>query len=103
VTLWVPHILLAEDEQHLAMGISDNLIAEGYAVTVVADGTDALRTMSRGGFDLLILDVMLPGEDGYSVCRALRQAQDTTPILFLTAKNSATERVHGLTIGADDY
>ena len=103
MTALAPHILLAEDEQHLAMGISDNLVAEGYAVTVVADGAEALRTMSQGGFDLLILDVMLPGEDGYSVCRALRQAQDTTPILFLTAKNSATERVHGLTIGADDY
>jgi len=103
VTALVPHILLAEDERHLAMGISDNLVAEGYLVTVVTDGTDALRAMTKGGFDLLILDVMLPGQDGYGVCRALRQAQDTTPILFLTAKNSADERVHGLTIGADDY
>jgi two-component system alkaline phosphatase synthesis response regulator PhoP len=97
------HILLVEDEQHLAMGISDNLEAEGHRVTLVTDGPSAVDHMARGGVDLVVLDVMLPGEDGYSVCRRLRAAGDTTPILFLTAKNSTQERVHGLTIGGDDY
>lgn len=97
------HVLLAEDERHLAMGIIDNLEAEGYRATAVGDGPGALERMARGGVDLLILDVMLPGADGYSVCRTLRLRGDTTPILFLTAKNTAQERVHGLTIGGDDY
>jgi two-component system alkaline phosphatase synthesis response regulator PhoP len=98
-----PRILLAEDEQHLAMGITDNLVAEGYVVAVVADGAAALSHMQHNEVDLLVLDVMLPKVDGYSVCRSLRAEGNTTPILFLTAKNSAQERVHGLTIGGDDY
>ncbi len=99
----VPHVLLVEDEQHLAIGISDNLEAEGYRATVASDGPTAIQAMALGDVDLLILDVMLPGEDGYTVCRKLRANNDTTPILFLTAKNSTEERVHGLTIGGDDY
>lgn len=99
----MPYILLAEDEQHLAMGITDNLVAEGYEVAVVADGEQALQHMQSCSVDLLVLDVMLPKMDGYSVCRSLRAQGNTTPILFLTAKNSAQERVFGLTIGGDDY
>lgn len=98
-----PHVLLVEDEPSLAMGISDNLLAEGYRVTVVADGAQALEILGQGGIDVVVLDVMLPGVDGYSVCQALRARGDTTPILFLSAKNSTEERVHGLSIGADDY
>jgi DNA-binding response OmpR family regulator len=99
-------VLVVEDESHLATGIKFNLELEGYDVTVVADGAQALDLLtgsSRTAFDLLLLDVMLPGMDGFELTRSLRQAGDYTPILMLTAKGLPEDVVQGLESGADDY
>jgi len=96
-------ILLVEDEINLARGIRENLEAEGYAVAVVADGQTALDQILREEFQLVILDVMLPRMDGYTVCETARRAGRDTPILFLTAKGSGPDRIRGLEAGGDDY
>jgi DNA-binding response OmpR family regulator len=100
-------ILVVEDEAHLATGIRFNLEAEGYEVAVAPDGLEALGLIggrgARPAFDLLILDVMLPGMDGFELTRRLRQAGDYTPILMLTAKGLPEDVVQGLEAGADDY
>lgn len=96
-------ILVVEDEQHLAEGISENLQQEGYAVEIVGDGEGALQRWRSGGIDLMILDVMLPKRDGFSVCKAIRDEGGRLPILFLTAKTSDDDRVYGLELGGDDY
>jgi two-component system alkaline phosphatase synthesis response regulator PhoP len=96
-------ILVVEDEQHLAEGIGENLQQEGYAVEIVGDGESALARWRSGGIDLLILDVMLPRRDGFSVCKAIRDEGGRLPILFLTAKTSDDDRVYGLEMGGDDY
>jgi DNA-binding response OmpR family regulator len=96
-------ILVVEDEQHLAEGISENLQQEGYAVETVGDGESALLRWRSGGIDLMVLDVMLPRRDGFSVCRAIRDEGGRLPILFLTAKTSDDDRVYGLEMGGDDY
>jgi len=101
-------ILIVEDEASLAKGIQFNFEIEGYEVAVVTDGASALeRLTGRGpggeGFDLVILDVMLPGMDGYAVAERLREAGDFTPILMLTAKGRPEDMVRGLEGGADDY
>lgn len=97
------HILVVEDEAHLADGIRENLQLEGYAVTVARDGAQALTLVADTPVDLIVLDVMLPKQDGYAVCRAIREAGDIMPILFLTAKNAFEDRVVGLEAGGDDY
>jgi len=96
-------ILLVEDEEHLAEGISENLQQEGYVVEAVGDGESALARWRLGGIDLMILDVMLPRRDGFSVCKVIRDEGGRLPILFLTAKTSDDDRVYGLEIGGDDY
>ncbi|MGA7743330.1 MAG: response regulator transcription factor [Polyangia bacterium] len=96
-------ILVVEDERHLAEGISENLQQEGYAVEAVGDGESALARWRSGGVDLMILDVMLPKRDGFSVCKAIRDEGGRLPILFLTAKTSDDDRVYGLELGGDDY
>jgi DNA-binding response OmpR family regulator len=96
-------ILVVEDERHLAEGISENLQQEGYAVEAVGDGESALARWRSGGVDLIILDVMLPKRDGFSVCKAIRDEGGRLPILFLTAKTSDDDRVYGLELGGDDY
>jgi len=96
-------ILVVEDEQHLAEGISENLQMEGYAVEAVGDGESALLRWRAGGIDLMVLDVMLPRRDGFSVCKAIRDEGGRLPILFLTAKTSDDDRVYGLEMGGDDY
>ena len=96
-------ILVVEDEQHLARGIADNLLAEGYMVEVVGDGEAAIARWVEGGIDLLVLDVMLPKRDGFAVCQAIRAAGGYVPVLFLTAKNSQDDRIAGLQAGGDDY
>lgn len=98
-----PRILVVEDERHLAEGIRENLLAEGYAVDVASDGESGLQRWEDGGIDLVVLDVMLPKRDGYSVCAAIREAGGRLPILFLTAKNTGDDRVRGLEAGGDDY
>jgi DNA-binding response OmpR family regulator len=100
-------ILLVEDEAHLAQGIKFNFEIEGYDVEVIGDGAQALARLGGGpasdGFDLIILDVMLPGLDGFAVADRLRRAGNFTPILMLTAKSLPEDVVHGLEVGADDY
>ena len=96
-------ILIVEDEPGIALGLKNELTVEGYAVEVVTDGQAAVERGRGGGFALILLDLMLPKKDGYTVCRELRQAGNRTPILMLTAKALEAEKVLGLELGADDY
>jgi len=96
-------ILIVEDEPGIALGLEDDLKMEGYQVEVVSDGVTASRRAKETAFDLILLDVMLPGKDGYEVCRELRRYGLRTPILMLTAKAQEAEKVLGLELGADDY
>ena len=96
-------LLLVEDEPSLARTLSDRLTAEGYEVETAVDGPSGQRMATDTGFDLVLLDVNLPGKNGFDVCRDLRQRGVTTPILMLTARNELVDRVLGLKLGADDY
>jgi DNA-binding response OmpR family regulator len=96
-------ILVVEDESAIAFALETDLRAEGYTVTVVTSGLEAVRIASSERFDLMLLDVMLPGKDGFEVCRDLRRSGIRTPIIMLTAKAHEAEKVMGLEIGADDY
>jgi len=96
-------ILVVEDEPTIAIGLHDDLEAEGYEVEVASDGDAGSRKAARGGFDLILLDVMLPGKDGFTICRELRSAGSHTPIILLTAKGQEQDKVLGLGLGADDY
>lgn len=96
-------ILLVEDEPGLRLTVSDLLLSEGYQVDTAADGPAGLAKGARREFDLIVLDVMLPGKNGFDVCRELRQQGVDTAILMLTAKTQVTDRVVGLKLGADDY
>jgi DNA-binding response OmpR family regulator len=96
-------ILIAEDEKHLAEGLRFNLEAEGYEVEIAHDGEEALGKSSAGGFDAIVLDVMMPKADGFTVARALREKDDFTPILMLTALGRPEDVLEGFAAGADDY
>ena len=96
-------LLVVEDEQRLAAGLRKGLEAEGFAVDVVYNGTDGIWMARENPFDAIILDVMLPGANGYQVCRTLRSEGNWTPILMLTAKDGIWDEVEGLDTGADDY
>jgi two-component system, OmpR family, alkaline phosphatase synthesis response regulator PhoP len=96
-------ILLIEDEPGLVMTLSDRLASEGYAVESAADAETGLARASNEAFDLIILDVMLPGGSGFDICRDLRQRNITTPIIMLTARGQVIDKVLGLKIGAEDY
>jgi DNA-binding response OmpR family regulator len=96
-------ILVVEDEQGIALGLRNDLTLEGYAVEVAGDGETALERGRAGGFDLILLDVMLPRKDGFAVCRELRRAGVKTPVILLTARTQEAEKVLGLELGADDY
>jgi two-component system, OmpR family, response regulator len=96
-------LLVVEDEQRLAAGLRKGLEAEGFAVDVVHNGTDGIWMARENPFDAIILDVMLPGTNGYQVCRTLRSEGNWTPILMLTAKDGVWDEVEGLDTGADDY
>jgi DNA-binding response OmpR family regulator len=96
-------ILLVEDEEGLGSVIKQGLEAVRYAVDWATDGTSGLEMARHGGYDLVLLDVMLPGRDGWSICEALRARRDRTPILMLTARGDVDDRVRGLELGADDY
>ncbi len=95
-------ILIVEDEQTLQETLAYNLIRQGYEVEAVGDGIKALSIARKLHPDLIILDIMLPGIDGFEVCRILRQEM-TTPVLMLTARDDEIDRVVGLEVGADDY
>ena len=96
-------ILVVEDEPAIALGLEDDLKMEGYEVEVMGDGVEASRRAKESPFDLIVLDVMLPGKDGFEVCRDLRRSGLRAPILMLTAKAREEEKVMGLELGADDY
>jgi two-component system OmpR family response regulator len=96
-------LLVVEDEKRLAAGLRKGLEAEGFAVDVVHNGTDGIWMARENPFDAIILDVMLPGANGYQVCRTLRSEGNWTPILMLTAKDGVWDQVEGLDTGADDY
>lgn len=99
------HILVVEDEQHLAIGIKYNLEAEGYRVTVVSEGPTAIRIFEAApsSFDLIVLDLMLPGMSGYDICEHLRSAGHATPIMILSARSLAEDRARGFDVGANQY
>jgi two-component system alkaline phosphatase synthesis response regulator PhoP len=102
VTL-APRVLLVEDEPGLGITLSDRLASEGYTVEKAVDGEAGLARAASGGYDLIVLDVMLPRMSGFDVCRAVRQRGVTTPILMLTARGQVVDKVVGLKLGADDY
>ncbi len=96
-------IFLVEDEPGLVMTLSDRLTSEGYVVETAGDAATGLARSTAGQFDLIVLDVMLPGGNGFDVCRDLRQRGIKTPIIMLTARGQMIDKVLGLKIGADDY
>ena len=96
-------ILMVEDDAGLVMALSDLLHAEGYDVETASTGTEGLERASAEGFDLIVLDVMLPGKNGFDVCRDLRGRGIDTSILMLTARGQVIDKVLGLKLGADDY
>jgi two-component system, OmpR family, alkaline phosphatase synthesis response regulator PhoP len=96
-------VLLVEDEEALRLFVGDSLRNEGYDVEYASDGPEGLRKATDLPVDLIILDIMLPGKDGFEVCQALRAAGRAAPILMLTARGQIEDRVKGLKIGADDY
>jgi two-component system OmpR family response regulator len=96
-------LLVVEDERRLAAGLRKGLEAEGFAVDVAYNGIDGIWMARENPFDAIVLDVMLPGANGYQVCRTLRSDGNWTPILMLTAKDGVAEVVEGLDTGADDY
>ena len=96
-------VLVVEDETQVARFIHKALTDEGFAVALCGEGGEALERLRGEHFDALVLDVMLPGRDGLSVLRLLRERLDATPVLMLTARGSVIERVEGLNAGADDY
>jgi two-component system alkaline phosphatase synthesis response regulator PhoP len=96
-------LLLVEDEPGLVMTLTDRLMAEGYDVDSAVDAKSGLDAASTGSFDAILMDVMLPGGNGFDICRTLRQQGIQTPVLMLTARGQVVDRVVGLKLGADDY
>ncbi len=96
-------ILVIEDETHMAALLAQGLTEDGHVVTKAAEGRDGLSLAQTGSFDLLLVDIMLPGLDGWDIVRRLRAAGSRVPILMLTARDATADVVQGLTIGADDY
>ncbi|MGZ5417219.1 MAG: response regulator transcription factor [Nocardioides sp.] len=96
-------ILVVDDDARVARAVRRGLEAEGFAVDVAVDGTEGEWLAGENAYDALVLDVMLPGVDGYELCRRLRAAGNWTPILMLTAKSGAEDEVHALDTGADDF
>jgi DNA-binding response OmpR family regulator len=99
----VPRILVVEDEPDIAMLLADDLRLEGHEVEVVVDGQAAVERGRENGWDVILLDIMLPKKDGFDVCRELRRSGVRTPIILLTARSHETEKIMGLDLGADDY
>jgi len=97
------HLLLVEDEPQMRELLANNLRFEGFSVETAEDGAEALERLRKGGFDLLVLDLMLPKVDGFQVLNQLRQSGNGLPVLMLTARGAERDRVQGLGAGADDY
>src|ERR1700722_9891352 len=99
-----PNVLLVEDEENVAYVVALALRHSGFAVQVVGTGTEALQLTSSNLMpDIVVLDVVLPDIDGFEICRRMRADQIEIPVLFLTARDAPADRLHGLTIGGDDY
>src|SRR6266853_6966235 len=96
-------LLLVEDDARIARFVAKGLREESYAVDVVENGNDAVYQTEINDYDLIVLDVMIPGMDGFAVCKAIRAGGKRTPILMLTAKDGVDDRIKGLDSGADDY
>ena len=96
-------ILVVEDETAIASVLDALLTEAGYEVTLATDGVQGLQAFHRQSFSLILLDLMLPGMDGFEVCRQVRESGSSTPIIMLTARASDMDKITGLTIGADDY
>jgi two-component system, OmpR family, response regulator len=97
------HVLVVDDDAEIRRLLGDYLRKNGHQVTTVADGSGMWAALGRGKIDLIVLDLMLPGEDGLAVCRRLRGAGERVPIIMLTAKGEDVDRIVGLEMGADDY
>jgi two-component system alkaline phosphatase synthesis response regulator PhoP len=98
-----PRVLIVEDEPDIALGLAEDLTKHGFAVRIAPDGDSALRQGREQSWDVILLDVMLPHRDGFEVCRELRAARVTAPIIMLTARTLEAEKIFGLELGADDY
>ncbi|MCP5063282.1 MAG: response regulator transcription factor [Ignavibacteriae bacterium] len=96
-------ILVVEDEQAMRNGLRDNLEVEGYAVEEAEDGTKGLEKITNNKYDLILMDVMMPGISGFDVCKNIRASGNLTPIILLTAKGEEIDKILGLELGADDY
>ena len=99
----MPKVLIVEDDRDIALGLREDLIRHGYQVETVGDGEEAVIRGKEETWDLIVLDIMLPRKDGFTVCRDLRHAGIVTPVIMLTAKTHEAEKIHGLELGADDY
>ena len=100
---YIMRLLIVEDENDLRNIVKKRLVKEHYSVDACEDGLEAMAYIDMTSYDGIILDIMLPGKDGYEILRELRQREDDTPVLLLTAKDSIEDRVKGLDLGADDY
>ncbi|MGQ0431348.1 MAG: response regulator transcription factor [Microthrixaceae bacterium] len=96
-------VLVVEDEKRLAAGLRKGLEADGFAVDIASNGTDGLWMATENAYDVIVLDIMLPGMNGFKVCESLRDANNWTPILMLTAKDGELDEAEALDTGADDY
>lgn len=96
-------VLLVEDDVKISAAVSRGLRAEGFTVDIAMRGDDGLWMATEGSYDIILLDILLPGRNGYQVCATLREAGDWTPILMLTAKDGELDEAEGLDTGADDY
>lgn len=96
-------MLVVDDEPDVREAIETALELEGHRIATAVDGVDALKRLGQGGFDAVVLDVLMPGLDGFEVCRRVRRSGDRTPILILTARDSEEDTIRGLDLGADDY
>lgn len=98
-----PRILVAEDDKHILTGLIDALESEGYKVIPAVDGKEAVSLFEMETFDLVILDIMMPGRSGYDVCKTIRATDQDVPVMMLTAKGEEIDKVVGFELGADDY
>lgn len=96
-------VLVVEDEKNIASFVRKGLQEAGFTVTVCRNGDEAFPLARSGGFDVLVLDIMLPGRDGLSILRNLREQKNTVPVILVTARSALNERLEGLNLGADDY
>jgi DNA-binding response OmpR family regulator len=96
-------LLIVEDDTKLVRALQRGLEREGYGVDIAVDGDEAVAMATAAGYDAIVLDLMLPGRDGFSVCESLREDGRSTPVLMLTARTGVKDRIRGLDAGADDY